>query len=39
MLQLYTANFNPFEIAVQYQFFANFDGPNVFFPKSTGPRS
>ena len=27
----------PFKMAVQYQFFANFDGPNVFFLNQQAP--
>ena len=36
MLQLYTANYNPFKISIN---FSNFDGPNIYFPISTGPQS
>ena len=39
MLQLCTTNFNPFKMAVQYQFFPNFNGPSAFFPNLTGPWS
>ena len=37
MLQLYTANFNL--LLKMATIFPNFDGPNVFFPNSTGPWS